>query len=933
MKDYWLTAVGYARTVGWYVGWAVAVSLVPTLAVSANDHAPRPDMTRSGAPLYYSIANTRFTQSLQSKVSVYYTEKPSAAWRVHIGRTADNGTWCGGTMRVSINIGGEWRATQVPSCSAYGSWNVDPDLAVYDADTGRYKMDIIVKHDNGNGQFRFVVRADQGTVRSLASGVMGYETILPRGRPSYGAYHLNFGSDCRVQSAGTMRRPVILTDPDNHPEDRSGAQRNRAFYVHVEEAHRSSAQFQAIHPGRYDGFRNIDRHGDRLRPFVRSGAASESYFWFDMKADHKYRFVIDGLDHNNTIQVELPTDEIYYDVPCQWWRQAGESGAAVNTPNPKLWASYAPRRQASQAGQQLFFAHRVINGDNDPHISVARPTTLEVWAQRFWTTNPTLAAPGTSAQPSQWNPPPHRLPNAALPNAQWGNMFYYVPNWFPGVTQPVNPYILQPADLGRSERFLCERIGMRPIGHDTSGTTGGWYFSVPACVELQRAYDATPRVTLDSTSIHDGARSVDGIKGFIHNSGPAPTDTAVSYVSRFVLKKQATVVLPTTSTVHSVPYNPAAPGNLVPQWACHTAERAWGGTDCRALMVHGSGRSFAAGQTEIFTGQDDPLPSGLAVGDRVCYVAALTRYSRRAGEAEKPSNEFRVSPPVCAVVSKRPKVQFWGGDVRAGTPSQESDIVTSRTMTQGVMYGSWGEYGMMASGTITSSSGAGLSSDASGRPFGPPPGYNRLTFANTTTPFGRFASVATTRPDAFFQGGTLLGSSTVRPDDIRGAVVYRRSGHVQLQGGTLRPGASLIVRATDTVTVTGSLQYADGPYTLPQEIPQLVIIAPRIVIMPEVTRLDGWLSADDYVSTCGTVSTPNNWLAQLAGCDRPLTINGPVTANRLYLRRTHGAERQHPGQPAEIINLRPDAYLWGYARSRQSGAIKTSYIRELPPRL
>jgi len=40
----------------------------------------------------------------------------------------------------------------------------------------------------------------------------------------------------------------------------------------------------------------------------------------------------------------------------------------------------------------------------------------------------------------------------------------------------------------------------------------------------------------------------------------------------------------------------------------------------------------------------------------------------------------------------------------------------------------------------------------------------------------------------------------------------------------------------------------------------------------------------------------------------------------------------HLGTPAEIINLRADTYIWAYNNYRNTGAISTMNIRELPPR-
>ncbi len=188
-------------------------------------------------------------------------------------------------------------------------------------------------------------------------------------------------------------------------------------------------------------------------------------------------------------------------------------------------------------------------------------------------------------------------------------------------------------------------------------------------------------------------------------------------------------------------------------------------------------------------------------------------------------------------------------------------------------------------------------------------------------------------PTVTLTGGDALSGATVHNVGDLASGRYRRAGNLTIQGGTVQQGKTIVIRATGTVTIAGDLLYEAGPYTSSSAIPQLVIIAASIVVNDTVQNVNAWLVAPaGSVSTCGAVT--GGWLAGINStvCTQPLQINGPVVADRLYLRRTHGGERANPGLPAEILNLRPDAYLWAYGQSRTSGAIKTTYTRELPPR-
>ena len=259
------------------------------------------------------------------------------------------------------------------------------------------------------------------------------------------------------------------------------------------------------------------------------------------------------------------------------------------------------------------------------------------------------------------------------------------------------------------------------------------------------------------------------------------------------------------------------------------------------------------------------------------------------------------------------------------------------------VYGSWGEYGIISNGKVDSSSGAGLSSSFNGRLGVTPREYNKLTFANTPK-FGNF-SVTSSVPDDF----TLPSVRGVR-GNISGSVDVNslatgeyNAGNITLTGSRLSVGKSIVIKSSGTVRVSGDLLYSDSGNI--RSLPQLVIYAKNIVIDPSVGEVNAWLITpkDGYVSTCGAVFNMTNWLSNVseALCGKKLRINGPIKAGHLFLRRTYGGRHassakndpnMHPGTPAEIINLRADAYLWSYNNYRNTGAISTMNIRELPPR-
>lgn len=264
----------------------------------------------------------------------------------------------------------------------------------------------------------------------------------------------------------------------------------------------------------------------------------------------------------------------------------------------------------------------------------------------------------------------------------------------------------------------------------------------------------------------------------------------------------------------------------------------------------------------------------------------------------------------------------------------DSPVVTS--------YGSWAEYGIIAKGSVASSSGAGLSSSYGGRSVTNEASYNKLTFANKPN-FGQFSPTLTidnyAAPNTGVNKGNISGSVNV------GNLQHGnyRVGNLTIAGGTVAVGRSVVIESTGTVTISGNIKYAATNDS--SRLPQLIIKAKNIVIDPGVTDVNAWLITDNdgYVSTCGAVANTTQWLSSVNpnSCNKRLKINGPIKAGHLFLRRTYGAQHataakndsnMHPGTPAEILNLRADNYMWAYNLGRNDGTIKTAYIREMAPR-
>jgi len=383
-------------------------------------------------------------------------------------------------------------------------------------------------------------------------------------------------------------------------------------------------------------------------------------------------------------------------------------------------------------------------------------------------------------------------------------------------------------------------------------------------------------------------------------------------------------------------YGPGAdPRNRAQVMETRDACEYYGG-DCDTLRD--GTRSFPLGPTTLpdttFTVPDDAAP-----GTEICFVLSVKPGQRTNSGID---NRWIHSAPTCSIVGKSPKLQVWGGDIRAG-----GKIETSTSTLRGDTYGSWVEYGALAAGSINRF-GSGSAYNGSGEN----PAKNNLTFSNVPTggSVGNYAnSVSSSGRDLLTQQFNLSSSplssrsSSVtglssKKYDVGGGTFTITSGNVGQDGSSGR-GKTIIIQSTGTVKITGNISYK-GPsggddFTNLGQLPQLIIIAKNIIIGDNVTNIDAWLIAQENVNTCSTISLPTPAEPNLSSstCNTRLKINGPVYAKHLYTFRTAGSDTVSTAKdPAEVFNLRSDAFAWGKLNSAGADRVQTVYTNELPPR-
>jgi hypothetical protein len=381
---------------------------------------------------------------------------------------------------------------------------------------------------------------------------------------------------------------------------------------------------------------------------------------------------------------------------------------------------------------------------------------------------------------------------------------------------------------------------------------------------------------------------------------------------------------------------------------------AFYGNKCTPINGRGSGEgdsSFGVKATVVRQLLNQQI-GDLEVGSKLCYGMSVKAYRQGLTNA---SPDWRHSPAECVIVGKKPKVQVWGGDLTVGRRFSDD---TSAPRASGVSvsvsekengtktYGSWVEYGVFASAAITGASSAGLAGP-NGNASPLPSSWSKLTFANSghtgssgcvTEKFGCFNTAGNmgTIPDVATRlaSGAVTTAPQLPPSRSLNGLngTYYTAGNFKITDSTIQKGESVIIKAAGTVRISNDIRYTTDSMTSIDEIPQVVIIANNIIIDEGVTNVDAWLVAN---GTSGSIYTCGDFRNILTSkmCDKQLTINGPVMSKKLFLQRTAGSGTDTAsGDPAEVLNLRTDAYLWAIGRSGGAGGIQTISTHELAPR-
>lgn len=333
-----------------------------------------------------------------------------------------------------------------------------------------------------------------------------------------------------------------------------------------------------------------------------------------------------------------------------------------------------------------------------------------------------------------------------------------------------------------------------------------------------------------------------------------------------------------------------------------------------------------------------------------------------------------LSKAQCIISGYKPSMQVRGGDLMVNggvyTATNVKEFLASTDdPKQERTYGSWAEYGIVASGPVRKAGSGGIYRTGL-VPTKKELGY--LTFTNNRDSSGRYSygNYASEIDDGFSRVNRQFtamsgqakvlpvavdGSGNRQPVDIAGleSGVYRIEGSASVvdivASRELDAKKSIIILAPQntTVNIASDIRIPTA-YQSVGDISQ-VVFAPAtesaaytLNINHTATQVDAWLmNPRGILNTCRTgeaQNSANNIPRSLGPCDNRLTVNGPVSIDTVLLRRNGGKDQgdEHTvaqSIPAENFNLRPDVYLWSanYVDGSGKKYITTNSI-DLPPR-
>lgn len=354
------------------------------------------------------------------------------------------------------------------------------------------------------------------------------------------------------------------------------------------------------------------------------------------------------------------------------------------------------------------------------------------------------------------------------------------------------------------------------------------------------------------------------------------------------------------------------------------------------------------------------------VGTKFCVAVSVWPADSHNGAITDASNNgtalnansggyWQHTAPTCFDIAKKPNLQVWGSSIFSTGSIVASQTNKKQSDGSYRLFGSWSEYATIATSPIYGfGSGAAFGYELNnGGTFAKSGGlpnsgstnecnYSKSTVTNSDcNSLGdaniSSSGVAVTTARLIARYATTTGASTPGNSFSLSGLdgKYYSTQNLTINASTIPKGKTIVIYTTGNITVAGNIAYTDGVYTNISDLPQVLLIAQNIYVNPNVTNIDAWLVAgrqggSGIIDTC---AGHNIGSLDANTCNQKLTINGPVFANKLITKRTAGAGSGTSSiDPAEVFNLRSDAYLWAMQQAQNYRQAVVTNLKNLAPR-
>lgn len=395
---------------------------------------------------------------------------------------------------------------------------------------------------------------------------------------------------------------------------------------------------------------------------------------------------------------------------------------------------------------------------------------------------------------------------------------------------------------------------LQSIGSDVIGTSvqAGGTYSLHAVLSNPSAVASTPPTFLE-VAVTRGAAAVPPGTVFPLTNGTAGADAPHT---------DATVGYSTSSTL-----------------------QATGQTGASRFFWHYIDAVPAGGNRMPPDGFSFTIPASTPTGTQVCFTAYASPVAP-AGYGGGPAVPAAVR---CFTVQAPgyPAVVGQGGDVQAGG-GLCGGTLTDGTIQGQANAGSYGDYVVSASGSITNFASAG---GAGGLTLGQNGGYDRVCRPDLYTAANSYR-LAT--PSASDSTATDLDLGSIGADGV-----YYFHGPSLSVHGVVRHNITIVYYGGGNVNVTGNITLDTSSHARDQTPVLGVISRTNININAAATTVDAFLFANGTIDTCVEANV---------SCNNVLTVHGFLMGNRLLLHR-RGNSGASGATPGENITLGTQLYL------------------------